>query len=272
MSVRKLDIVKYKDGTWTRLADDVAEEAPLSVRVEGRWLATLLRMPAEGGNLEPDRRLAAGWLFSEGIIDSAEDLRRLDIRATPDGQAQAEAWLVPDRAARLLAEDFRPASWSARSDLIDPRPARSRQTVTPADLARVKTVFEGRKDVHPLTGAAHSALLFDRSLNMIAYAEDIGRHNALDKAVGELLLAGRREEAFLAVMSSRLSLEIAAKAVRLGVEILAGVSTTTTLAASLADQAGLTLIGFFRTGRMNIYAHPERVRLEPSAGPAADRT
>ncbi len=123
--------------------------------------------------------------------------------------------------------------------------------------------------MHPLTGAAHSALLFDLSLNMIAYAEDIGRHNALDKAIGELLLAGRREEAFLAVMSSRLSVEIAAKAVRLGVEILAGVSTTTTLAAALADRAGLTLIGFFRTGRMNIYAHPERVRLEPPADPAA---
>jgi FdhD protein len=221
----------------------------------------MMRLPGD------DRHLVAGICHSEGIVDSAADIASMGPAGEKDPIPAWDVALAPDMAARFLqvraaraaAADAAAAVLDGSEPFFDPRP-RATRTPLPLDaLLRMKGVFEGRKDIHPQTGATHSASLFDRDLGLLAYAEDIGRHNALDKAVGAVLLAGRKADAFLCIMSSRQSHELVAKAGRLGVEVLVGVSTVTSLAVDLADRLGITLIGFFRKNRMNIYTHPERI-------------
>jgi FdhD protein len=104
--------------------------------------------------------------------------------------------------------------------------------------------------------------VFSRAGDLLAFSEDVGRHNALDKAIGKVLFSGKKKEAAIVMLSSRLSYEMVQKAARLGVEVLAGASAPTKLAIDLAQAVNLTLIGFLRKDRCNIYTCPERVALE----------
>ncbi len=123
----------------------------------------------------------------------------------------------------------------------------------------LKDLFEARQTIFPLTGSTHSASVFDVNSNLLAFAEDIGRHNAFDKVIGKLVLEGATQHAFLAIVSSRLSFEMLQKAAVLGLEILAGLSAPTSMAVSMAERLNITLIGFLREDSMSIYSHPERI-------------
>ena len=119
--------------------------------------------------------------------------------------------------------------------------------------------MRAQQDVHNSVGGTHAAVLFDTSGRAITLAEDIGRHNAIDKAVGYCLLRGISLRDKILLTSGRASYEMATKAVRAGIAIIASVSAPTSLAVHLAEDRGLTLIGYLRGGRMNVYTHPERV-------------
>ena len=119
-------------------------------------------------------------------------------------------------------------------------------------LRETQTVFEA-------TGGVHAAGVFDAAGAMLATAEDIGRHNALDKAIGECLLAGRATGGCGVVLSGRVSFELVAKAARAGVEVILAVSGPTSLAVEAADRWNITLCGFVRGDRMNVYTHPGRI-------------
>lgn len=245
-----MDIVRYKDGQAVRIRDEVAVEAELAVALDGRRMAGLLRLPPESDapeDREESLDLALGWLFTEGFIRDAADVASARLEETPDGPA-----VLVERAPRARGLGTETPPWA-------PTPVAGWTPIDVSTLMRLKPAFESRKSVQPRTGAAHSAVVFDRNLAVIAQAEDIGRHNALDKVAGRLLRSGRLAEAYACVMSSRQSREIVGKATRLGVEIQVGVSTVTTLAVELARRQKITLIGFFRQGRMNVYAHPERI-------------
>jgi FdhD protein len=116
-----------------------------------------------------------------------------------------------------------------------------------------------QQTVHRHVGGTHAAVLFDKSGRVITLAEDIGRHNAIDKAVGYCLLRGISLHDKVLLTSGRASYEMATKAIRVGIPIIASVSAPTSLAVQLAEDRGLTLIGYLRGGRMNVYTHPERV-------------
>ena len=119
--------------------------------------------------------------------------------------------------------------------------------------------MESRQPVFYATGGTHAAGLFDGEGRLLALSEDVGRHNALDKAIGRVLFEEKEGKAKAAVLSSRLSYEMVQKAARLGVEIIAGASAPTSLAIELAQQLDMTLIGFLRPGAANIYTVPERI-------------
>jgi FdhD protein len=112
-----------------------------------------------------------------------------------------------------------------------------------------------------LTGSSHAAALFDRDGAIVAFAEDIGRHNALDKAIGKCLLAGGAPRGYGVVLSGRVSLEMIAKAARAGIELVVAVSGVSSYAIAAARQWNITLCGFVRNGRVNIYTDPTRIRL-----------
>jgi len=111
------------------------------------------------------------------------------------------------------------------------------------------------------TGGTHTAAIFNGAGSIVSLAEDIGRHNAMDKAIGKLMLAGERVQGLGVALSGRVSLEIIIKAARAGLELISAVSAPTSMAASMAEKCNITLCAFVRDERMTVYTHPQRLGL-----------
>jgi FdhD protein len=260
-----------------RGADVVAVEEPLEIRVAGEPVATLMRTPGD------DHRLALGFLFGEGVLSSADDVSAVYHCGRPDDEGYGNAielapssstglsWERLDGARRSFAATSacgvcgRRAVDDLVSGLVPPLPGFA--LAASAVAARVEEL-RAHQPVFGATGGAHVAALWSRDGALLAAHEDVGRHNAVDKVVGGLLLAraeARRagaappEPGILAV-SSRAGLEVVQKAARARVPIVATVSAPTSLAVQLAGAAGLTLAAFVRAGGMNVYSGLERIR------------
>jgi len=133
-------------------------------------------------------------------------------------------------------------------------------TMDPYVILALGRSMRDLQDLHQVVGGTHSAALFDATGQPVAQAEDIGRHNAVDKAVGYCLLRRIPLEDKVLITSGRASYEMAAKAIRLGIPLIATISAPTSMAVQLAEDRALTLIGYLRGGRMNVYTHAERLR------------
>jgi FdhD protein len=260
----------FLDGTRGELADPVAIEDPLEIQLAigeapPAQLAVTLRTPGH------DRELAAGLLYAEGIVDTATDLSALDEVAA--GEAPGSRVVARLRATGVSAPapSARPFLSTAACGLcgkasVDavfangfptlpagPRLALSMLLDLPRRMASAQELFAQ-------TGGIHAAALFAADGELLLSREDVGRHNAVDKVVGALLLANRLPagETVLAV-SGRIGFEIVQKALRAGLPVLAAVGAPSTLALRLAARAGMTVIGFVRAGRCNVYSGVERI-------------
>jgi FdhD protein len=241
--------------------DELAVEEPLEVAVDGTPYMITMRLPGE------DADLVRGWCLTEGLVEDVSGIK--DIRPCPDVDNRILVELAAPRHKRNNEEA--PQVHVSRSSCgvcgkssldgldipLDPVPRRLR--LATEKLFELKKAFEAKMELFPRTGCIHSAALFSAAGELLAFAEDIGRHNALDKAIGKALLQDGKGRAALALLSSRLSYELVQKGGVLGLEIMAGVSAATSFAASLADDLQMTLIGFLRESRMNIYTHPSRI-------------
>jgi FdhD protein len=218
-----------------------------------------------------DFELAAGFLFSEGLVDGAEAIAR--IRYCTDAPQQYNTVSVhlaagADFDASLLSRNFYTTSscgvcGKASIDAVmgpacaavadGPVVDAALLVALPDRLRQAQRVFER-------TGGLHGAAQFTADGTLVRVREDVGRHNALDKLVGAALLAGELPLAeSIVLVSGRLSFELVQKAARAGVPVLAGVSAPSSLAVQLADQAGMTLAGFVRDGGFNVYAGGGRI-------------
>ncbi|MGZ6344296.1 MAG: formate dehydrogenase accessory sulfurtransferase FdhD [Candidatus Limnocylindrales bacterium] len=260
-------------------ADDVvAAEEPLQVMLDGEPFAVVMRTPGH------DLELVLGLLFVEGLLRTVSDVTGASVAASgvpevlppfPVRELPEAENLVELRLATPRTKD-EPAGWqrnlvassacgicgaaaldALREDLA-PLPAGPRfgldaiTAMAPA-LRAAQATFE-------LTGGLHAAGLFDREAHLQRIREDVGRHNAVDKLIGAGLLAGElpfRERALL--VSGRASFELAHKAVAAGLPLLAAVSAPSSLAVHVAHTFGLTLVGFLRGDRFNVYAGAERI-------------
>jgi FdhD protein len=256
--------------------DVVAVEEPLEIRIAGEPVATLMRLPGD------DHRLALGFLFAEGVLSSADDVSAVYHCGRPDEEGYGNAielapssstglsWERLDRARRTFTATSacgvcgREAVADLVCGLVPPDPGFA--LPASAVAARVEELRQ-HQPVFRATGGAHVAALWARDGALVAAHEDVGRHNAVDKVVGALLVAraeARRAGApppqpgILAV-SSRAGLEVVQKAARARIPVVATVSAPTSLAVELAAQAGLTLAAFVRGGGMNVYAGAERI-------------
>lgn len=262
MSILRHPTIRLCGTASERVEDDLAVEEPLEIVVDGTPYAVTMRLPGR------DEDLAAGFCFTEGIIGRFEDIAAIrpctsgasrihvDLRAGPRGHQ--EAFL---RRRQFVSTSSCGLCGKSKLDEI-PDAARPAQTMTRVgldDLLGLRHDFKTSQVIFPVTGSTHAAALFDRSMRLLAAAEDIGRHNALDKAIGRILRSGQENEAFLGLVSSRLSFEMVQKAGALGLEVLAGFSAATSLAVDLARELNMTLIGFFKFDRMNVYTVPERL-------------
>ncbi len=244
----------------TRSEDLVARESAVTLYLNDTELVTLVCTPAHL------QELCLGFLFAEGFIDSARDVKNFSYNEK-DGLAWVET-ARPARAEKLFLKRHiasccgrgRPSFYFANDASIE-KVASDLRVSTDA-IVRLRAQFEERAELFTATGGAHGAAISDGN-NIHAFFEDVGRHNALDKLAGWCLLNGVPARDKLLLFSGRVSSEILLKAARLGIPVIVSPSAPTDLALELAGQLGVTVVGFARGRRMNVYTRGERV-VQPS--------
>ena len=248
------------DGEPARAPDDIAVEAPLVLAMDGTALATLMRTPGH------DLELAAGWLVVESGVRRAEDIVRL--RGCREDDTDRVHITLRDgvRAPRPRAFVTSAACGVCSADVLDLRPLatsaphRPGWSVAARTLAGLPGAMRTRQRAFAKTGAVHAAALTGTDAVIDEVYEDIGRHNAVDKAVGAALFAGdlpARNR--LLVVSGRVSFEIVQKAVAAGAAGVVAVSAPSSLAVDLAREHGLLLAGMVRDRHLNVYAGAELI-------------
>ena len=268
---QQVEIVRVRTGTRTRDRDRAATEEPLEIRIHDRPFAVIMRTPGA------DRELAAGFLLAERVLRSSDDLGTIAHCTDHDAAGNAAENIVNVTLANgstasldQAMADRRQVTTNSSCGLCgrrtieslaaDAAPIAASWTVSTATIAALPAQLRARQVVFDDTGGLHAAGLFARDGALVDSAEDVGRHNAVDKIVGRMLMreALPLSESILCV-SGRTAFEIVQKAVFAGIPVVAAVSAPSTLAISLAETLGVTLIGFVRGDGFNIYAHPERI-------------
>lgn len=258
------------------IADDLATEEPLEIRIvtagETRTAAVTMRTP---GN---DFELAAGFLYNEGIIESPGEIAGISYCVDPAVDSEQRYNIVnvtltaaQPRALERLERHFTMTSacgvcGKASIEALQTRaePIADRFTITIESILRLPDKMRDAQRVFASTGGLHAAALFDSRGELLILREDVGRHNALDKIVGWALLAKKLPLAeCVLLVSGRASYELVQKSIVARIPILCAVSAPSSLAVDLAKEFGITLVGFVRGHRANVYAGRERIA--PSA-------
>jgi FdhD protein len=247
--------------------DDLAVEEPLQIRLAGEDVVVTMRTPGH------DAELAAGFLFSEGIIGGRHHLESIDHCPDDSGSLSLNVINVLPTDRGLLEPGVWGRSFIAASscglcgktsiDQLTSRAARLSPcgTVTLETLYSLASSLRAGQAIFAQTGGLHAAGLFDLDGNPLVLREDVGRHNAVDKVVGYALLNDLLPlDRHILVVSSRASYEIVQKALVAGIPIVAVVSAPSSLAVELARDAGMTLVAFLREGRLNVYTGEERIK------------
>lgn len=265
----RADIVRWDGAAARAVEDELAAEEPLEIRVRGRAISTTMRTPGH------DTELAAGFLLTEGVVQRAADLLKIEPCGRNESGNVLNVLLAPEVHVdfdRLTRHLFTGSSCGlcgkATIDAVcgQASPLRSQASIAAETLARLPEIMRRAQPTFDRTGGLHAAALFDTAGDLIVAREDVGRHNAVDKVIGHMLLkdAAPPDEHVLLV-SGRVSFEIVQKALAGRIAIVAAVSAPSSLAVAFARQAGQTLIGFLRDQRMNVYSHPSRVRFSTSS-------
>lgn len=264
-------IWRFTDGDTYPAEDVVAREEPLEIRLNGIPLVYLMRLPGD------DKLLAAGFCFSEGLIKERGQIELLrhcmdgDFpgsdgegvgKAGPGNLVEIQAKLPEgaDRfaAARVIRTGCGGADLESDIDLAAIR-VETDSIFPPDAILRAPAALLDAQEVFRQTGGTHAAALFDPSGKVDVVMEDVGRHNAVDKALGYLLLTGDDPAQKALMLSGRLSYEMVLKAGRAGVPVVCSVSAPTALGIDVGEKIGVTLVGFVRGAGFNIYTHPSRV-------------
>ena len=274
--VTRIVVDSTGDGDTRGTEDLLAAEEPLEIRVGGRSLAVTMRTPGH------DVELAAGFLVSEGVVSSAADFAaaRYCAGATDEGVNTYNVLDVTLGRGVPAPDPSLTRSFTTTSSCglcgkasIDAVRTHSHWTVAddelvvPADLlATLPDRLREHQEVFDKTGGLHAAGLFDGATgDLLVLREDVGRHNAVDKVVGWALMQGLLPlRGTVLMVSGRSSFELTQKALMAGIPFLASVSAPSSLAADLAQEAGITLVGFLRGPSMVVYTRPERVLVKVS--------
>jgi FdhD protein len=238
-----------------QIQDALAVERWLRVTLNGREVAALMCSPGH------EEELGAGFALTQGFIRSRQDLLSVALRADAEDGDVVRIVVAVDlslrMADRLAAQGSCAGVAYAEEDL--PVLAGDQPVIAAAALRQMARSMAAAQEIYRRTGGTHGAGVFTAGGELVAVREDVGRHNAVDKAVGHCLLAEVPLEDKALVVTGRASREIAVKAVRAGVRILASVSAATDAGAQIAERCGLTLIAFLRERRMNVCTHPQRI-------------
>ncbi len=209
--------------------------------------------------------LALGFALSEGIVRALDDIRSAAFCEDDPGVIRLQL-KDPAKAQSLRKNQVINSSCGlcGPREILDDNalglePVAQTLSLAAETFDELMLQMGSEQRVFQETGGSHAAAVFDREASLLSVAEDLGRHNALDKAIGMALLERGSLRGCGAVLSSRLSLEMVLKAVRSGVEVVLAVSAPTSLAIEVAERFGVTLCGFVREGRATVYTHPQRI-------------
>lgn len=275
-------VIRVREGVVSERPDTLVAEEPLEIRLNGKALAITMRTPGD------DFALAAGFLVSEGVLGSADELQSIVYcaGATADGVntynvvdvKTAPGLVLPDITLERNVYTTSSCGLCGKASLDAVRTT-ARWAVDDTDggttppvrlgtelLACLPDRLRAAQRVFDRTGGLHGAALFSEDGELLDIREDVGRHNAVDKLVGRALQDGRLPlSRAVLLVSGRASFELAQKAVMAGIPVLAAVSAPSSLAVDLAAETGLTLVGFLRGSSMNVYAGEHRIALQAAA-------
>jgi FdhD protein len=244
-----------------RARDEVAVEEPLEIRVDGQALTVTMRTPGE------DEELAAGFLASDGLIDGPDDVVSVgptdDLAGgVVDVRTRSGLRRDPSDERRFYTTSSCGVCGKAALEFVrrESPPAAPGRPVQPELVLRLPRQARGGQPGFERTGGLHATALFEPEGRMVALREDVGRHNAMDKALGAMLLAGRWPlGGLLACLSGRAGFELVQKASVAGLAGVVAVGAPSSLAVELASEQGMLLCGFVRGNSFNVYAGSERL-------------
>tara|TARA_B100000676_G_scaffold250135_1_gene254541 strand:+ start:77 stop:880 length:804 start_codon:yes stop_codon:yes gene_type:complete len=263
-SVWDVDIQRISSCSKSYDTDSVAIESPLSINLEFKGeifsVGILMRTP---GN---DRELVIGFLYGEGIIENYENVEDIDIddncchvKITADSNFDPVEHVRKTSVSSACGICGR----DSISNLLRPQGVKipTGRTYALHNIIKSVDVLRSSQDVFSLTGGSHAASMMDPSGRMVLIAEDVGRHNAVDKLIGKCLSSGIKNpgDNFI-VVSGRASFELVLKSVRFGFPMLVAVGAPSSLAVDMATEHGMTLVGFVKEEKISVYSFPGRVQ------------
>ncbi|UWZ84571.1 formate dehydrogenase accessory sulfurtransferase FdhD [Occallatibacter riparius] len=263
-SLELTQVTEWSSGAVSSVQDSLVAEEPLEIRVNGVPVSVTMRTPGH------DRELALGFLFTEGIIDSCEQIEQVDHLTTKTTTKRniVEVRLAnADFDSTTLQRNFFATSscgicGKATIETVRRRGLRSPNQsfrISPEVLCKMPEALRAQQALFDRTGGLHAAALFDKQGDLVVLREDVGRHNAVDKIAGWALLQNRVPLSDnVLLVSGRGGFEIIQKALAVGIPVIASVSAPSSLAVKLAREFGLTLIGFLRGERFVIYSASHR--------------
>ncbi len=259
-NILTVPVQKFDAGAITEQQDLLAVEEPLQIRIGERNVAITMRTPGH------DAELAAGFLFTEGIVRQRSDLEHIAcsrntavVTLASGVEADPETWqrnFYVTSSCGVCGKASIEALESAGCTIL----ARDIPQVDQALIRSLPDQLRASQEVFDRTGGLHSAGLFSAGGSLITLREDVGRHNAVDKLVGRSLLDGRIPlSEHVLMVSGRASFELVQKAVMAGIPVMAAVGAPSSLAVKTAHRFGMTLIGFLRGERFNVYSGASRL-------------
>jgi len=270
MFKRKVPITRIKNKKKSELMDDVVIEKALDIYINSEPLVNILCLPKDL------KELTIGFLYSVGIINSFDDIKTIKL-----DEQEFEIYIQLKDTSALNIKDLKinalsrvietssgiTSPWREtikkaleKKDASDEKISKKISIKADQILSAIKQMQTNTK-LYRQTGGCHGAALFDFYSHLLSVKEDIGRHNAIDKVIGEILLKNKTFKECLLASTGRLTGDSVLKAVRAHIPIVASVSAAIDSGIRLADAFNITLIGFVRDQRMNIYTHPNRIKI-----------
>jgi len=256
--IERFPILRLTEKGRSNIEDAVAREFPLTIIVNNQELVTLLCSPT---NL---KYLAAGFLIYEGLLKNKDAIKKIivdDRRGVVRVETERDSELDRDVLFKRLITSGcgRGASFYSAADAQSQTKVESQIGISIPEVLTLVSEFQHHSQVYRATGGVHSAALCDTQ-HILVFNEDIGRHNAVDKIIGECILNDISTDDHVIITSGRISSEILLKVAKRNIPMIISKSAPTNLGVKLADDLGITLIGFVRGRRMNVYTHEWRIK------------
>jgi FdhD protein len=260
MKIENYKGILCKAATKKEVSDAIAVEAPLKIVINGKIFTITMRMPGD------DEFLVRGLLHNEGVLKtgfnpsivfSKEEILTTAILEIPE--KQLEAGYTNSRTLLSVASCGICGKTELANVLETNNKLQAKYKLSLKDVTNMFAVMQKKQTMFSKSGGTHGAAIFDSQNNLLCIYEDIGRHNAVDKVVGDVLLKKNFKKSKVLLVSGRISYEIVIKCFKAGIPFLVAVSAPTSLAIDFAKELGITLLAFYRETRFTCYSYPENI-------------